>query len=102
MVIEATPGNRDLLAGELALGVLDGAERAEALRLMVADRAFALSVERWRDELGALFAGWPEEAPPPPSEGDGGGEEEEDEAEEEEGTDRSPPTGSRRRLKVKF
>ena len=69
MVIEATPGNRDLLAGELALGVLDGAERAEALRLMVADRAFALAVERWRDELGALFGDWPAVAPPPELEG---------------------------------
>ena len=60
-----TPEERDILAGELALGVLDGAERAEALRLVIADPAFARAVEAWRARFGAWFAGWPEVAPDP-------------------------------------
>ncbi|MDG5487210.1 anti-sigma factor [Sphingomonas sp. BGYR3] len=44
----------DLLAGELALGVLDGAERAEALRLRLSDPEFAAAVERWESVLAPL------------------------------------------------
>lgn len=57
--------DRPVLAGELALGVLDGDERAEALRLVMADRAFAGRVEWWRDRFAAWFAEWPEARPDP-------------------------------------
>lgn len=45
---------RDLLAAELALGLLDGAERAEAQRLRLADAAFAAAVDRWAARLAPL------------------------------------------------
>lgn len=45
---------RDLLAAELALGLLEGAERAEAQRLRLGDPAFAAAVEDWADRLGPL------------------------------------------------
>ena len=51
-------------AGELALGVLDGEERADALRRVIAEPAFAREVEWWRTQLAALFESWPEEAVP--------------------------------------
>ncbi len=47
----------DTTAAELALGVLDGDERAGALRRMIAEPAFAREVEQWRDHFGLLFAG---------------------------------------------
>jgi len=46
----------DTLAAELALGVLDGEERAAALRRMLADPAFAREVAEWRERLDALAA----------------------------------------------
>lgn len=52
------------LAAELALGVLEGEERAEALRLSLANPAFAARVARWQrrlEPLGEAFA----ESPPP-------------------------------------
>lgn len=55
----------DATAGELALGVLDGEERAAATRRVLAEPAFARSVERWRDRFAALHADWPEVEPPP-------------------------------------
>ena len=54
----------DMMAAELALGLLDGDERAVALRRLIDDRAFAVEVERWRDWLSALFADWPAVAAP--------------------------------------
>lgn len=55
----------DITAGELALGLLEGAERAAALRRLLSEPEFAREVERWRAHLGAWFAAWPEvEAPP--------------------------------------
>lgn len=54
----------DVAAAELALGVLDGAERAAALRRMIAEPDFAREVERWRDHFALLFAGVPEQAAP--------------------------------------
>ncbi len=48
------PG-RDALAGELALGILEGEERAAALRLMLSDREFAARVEQWRAHQSGLF-----------------------------------------------
>lgn len=52
------------LAGELALGLLDGEDRAMALRRTLADRAFARAVEWWRDRLAGLVEGIPEVAAP--------------------------------------
>lgn len=60
-----TPEDRTVLAGELALGLLEGEERAEALRLVVADRAFAREAEQWRAHFDLLFADAPEHAPDP-------------------------------------
>lgn len=54
----------DLQAAELALGVLDGEERAAALRRVLAEPAFAAEVERWRLYFAQLFDLWPEVEPP--------------------------------------
>lgn len=56
--------DHDVLAAELALGVLDGAERAEALRLKLADPAFAAAVDAWRARLEPLGDDFAEAAPP--------------------------------------
>lgn len=58
------PGHADPAAGELALGLLEGEERAAAVRRMLADAAFAREVARWRAHFGPLFAEAPEVAPP--------------------------------------
>lgn len=55
----------DVAAAELALGLLEGEERAIALRRMLADPAFARDVERWRLEFGALFARVQDVSPAP-------------------------------------
>lgn len=60
----ATEPEADVVAAELALGVLDGEDRAAALRRMIAEPDFAREVERWRDHFGLLFAGVPEAAAP--------------------------------------
>ncbi len=54
----------DVTAAELALGLLEGAERAAALRRMLADPAFAHDVEQWRAHFGVLFDAAPQVAPP--------------------------------------
>jgi len=54
----------DVLAAELALGVLEGSDRATALRLMLADPAFARRVDVWRERLAPLDDGMPELSPP--------------------------------------
>lgn len=54
---------RDALAAELALGLLEGEERAAALRLVLSDRDFARAVADWRDALAPLFDLVPEVAP---------------------------------------
>jgi anti-sigma-K factor RskA len=51
-------------AAELALGLLEGDERAAALRRVLADQAFAEEVERWRGRFGDLHAEAPEAEPP--------------------------------------
>jgi anti-sigma-K factor RskA len=58
------PALPDVAAAELALGLLDGEERAAALRRVLAEPAFAAEVERWRAYLAPLFDLWPEAAPP--------------------------------------
>ena len=54
----------DVAAAELALGLLEGDERAAALRRTLAEPAFARDVERWREHFAALFAGLASVAPP--------------------------------------
>jgi anti-sigma-K factor RskA len=46
--------DRDLLAGEFALGVLEGGDLEEAERLMATDPDFARAVDRWRERLNPL------------------------------------------------
>ncbi|WP_375396894.1 anti-sigma factor domain-containing protein [uncultured Sphingomonas sp.] len=53
-----------VVAAELALGLLDGAERAEAQRRVLADPDFALTVDGWRVRFADLFAYWPDQAAP--------------------------------------
>jgi len=48
------PEDRFLLAGEHALGVLEGQERAEAQRLLLNSRRFADAVAWWEHRLGAM------------------------------------------------
>jgi anti-sigma-K factor RskA len=54
----------DMAAAELALGLLEGDERAHALRRTLAEPGFAQAVERWRNHLGQLFDLWPAIAAP--------------------------------------
>lgn len=54
----------DMLAAELALGVLDGPERAAALRRLLADPVFGREVDDWRERLAPLIDTVPEQAPP--------------------------------------
>lgn len=49
----------DMTAAELALGLLDGADRAAALRRVLADPGFARDVEAWRLHFAQLFDLWP-------------------------------------------
>ena len=60
----ATPAEPDVAAAELALGLLEGDERAAALRRVLADPDFARDVERWRMHFGTLFADVPGIQPP--------------------------------------
>ena len=63
MSSDAMP-DRSAMAAELALGLLEGAERAEALRLVLADPGFAAEVEAWRGRIAPLYDDFPEiEAP---------------------------------------
>ncbi|AXJ95056.1 MULTISPECIES: anti-sigma factor domain-containing protein [unclassified Sphingomonas] len=59
----------DMTAAELALGVLDGEDRAAATRRLIADPAFARDVARWRAHFATLFAEVPDVAPPAHLEG---------------------------------
>lgn len=56
--------DEDVTAGELALGVLDGEERAAALRRVLAEPLFAREVEQWREHFATLYSQWPEVAAP--------------------------------------
>ena len=62
MSADELPEN-DALAAELALGLLEGEDRATALRLILSDRDFARAVADWRDALAPLFDLVPEAAP---------------------------------------
>lgn len=54
----------DMVAAELALGVLDGDERASALRRVLAEPAFAREVDSWRRYFAQFFVAWPGATPP--------------------------------------
>ena len=51
------PSKPEIVAGELALGVLSGDERAAALRRVVAEPEFAAEVDAWRLRLAPLMDG---------------------------------------------
>lgn len=53
----------DTAAAELALGLLEGDERAAALRRVLAEPGFAAEVERWRLHFATLFDAVPEAEP---------------------------------------
>src|SRR5262249_42452056 len=55
----------DLLAAELALGVLEGAERPTAVQRAARDRGFARLVEEWERRLAPWAAEIREVSPPP-------------------------------------
>ncbi len=55
---------RMLMAAELVLGLLDRAERSDALELLTTDAAFAGEVRRWEAQLAPLFAGFDQREPP--------------------------------------
>lgn len=57
MSSDAMP-ERSALAAELALGLLEGTERAGALRLILSDSHFAAEVEGWRSRLAPLYDGF--------------------------------------------
>jgi anti-sigma-K factor RskA len=58
-------GERDLLAAEYALGLLDGEEMASARRLSAADEDFAQAVARWEERLMPLAGEAPAVVPDP-------------------------------------
>ena len=64
MVDPAEMNDREAMAAELALGLLDGEERAAALRLQLSDADFAASVDAWRDRFTPLSAGFASASPP--------------------------------------
>lgn len=53
-----------LLAAELALGLIEGAELAAARRRQLAEPAFAAAVARWTAEFAPLAHAGPDAAPP--------------------------------------
>lgn len=56
--------DREALAAEYALGVLDAAERRAAEDLVASDAGFAAEVARWRAELAPIVEAAPAVAPP--------------------------------------
>ena len=54
----------EMMAAEFVLGLLDGEERAAALRRILADPGFAGEVEEWRLRLAGLYDDYPEAVPP--------------------------------------
>ncbi|HEX7873773.1 MAG TPA: anti-sigma factor [Sphingobium sp.] len=57
------PPDRAGLAAELALGLLEGPDRAEALRLCLSDPDFAAEVEAWGHRLSPLLDATPQHLP---------------------------------------
>jgi anti-sigma-K factor RskA len=58
------PSERDALAGEYVLGLLEGADLAAFERRLEADADLAAAVERWRQHFAAIDATAPAIAPP--------------------------------------
>jgi anti-sigma-K factor RskA len=54
---------RDALAAELALGLLEGQARADALQLALSDPRFAARVTAWEAKLSPLHGEWVEAEP---------------------------------------
>lgn len=63
MTSKLTP-ELDAMAGELALGVLEGEARTKALRLVLANPQFAARVAVWQQRLEPLGAAFSEVPPP--------------------------------------
>src|SRR5262249_25211787 len=59
------PHDDELIAAEYALGVLSGAERADAARRLAREPAFARLVSAWEERLAPLAAEIDEVSPPP-------------------------------------
>jgi anti-sigma-K factor RskA len=57
--------DRDLLAAEYALGLLEGQPLLEARGLAATDADFARAVEAWSERLGPWFDEFGEQPPPP-------------------------------------
>lgn len=57
--------DRDALAAELALGLLEGAEKAQAMRLCLSDPMFATAVEEWSIKLAPMLDALPYAQPSP-------------------------------------
>ena len=58
------PDEREVLAAELALGVLEGDALAAANRRLLTDAAFAEEVEAWRERLAGMALDVPDATPP--------------------------------------
>ena len=56
--------DREYLAAEHALGILEGEELVEARGLLASDEEFAREVEAWEERLAPLFDEMGEETPP--------------------------------------
>ena len=56
--------NREYLAAEYALGILEGEELVKARGLAASDADFASAVEEWNERLAPLFDEMGEETPP--------------------------------------
>lgn len=61
---DLSPEELDALAAELALGLLDGEDRALAMRLMLSDREFATAVATWRRRFEPLHDAFEQDAAP--------------------------------------
>jgi anti-sigma-K factor RskA len=59
------PHDDELIAAEYALGVLSGAERADAARRLAREPGFARLVSAWEERLAPLVAEIDEVSPPP-------------------------------------
>lgn len=59
-----TPEERDVLAAELALGLLEGEERAQAMRLRLSDPAFAAAVDAWGRRFEPLYENFEQQPSP--------------------------------------
>lgn len=55
-----TVAEPDVAAAELVLGLLEGEDRASALRRVLAEPGFARQVESWRTHFSQLYRAWPE------------------------------------------